>query len=650
MTASCWTLVPALAAGILSQGQLPGMPQAAPRSAVVVGQVIDAGTGTPVSGALVEVRMQASLAPPPSPFSRTMPPVQLTQTPRVLTGSDGRFVFRKLPKGNFTLIAMKPGYLNGAYGRRRPGGDSQTLVLVDGQKIGGLRIYLWRHSSISGVVVDEAGEPVVGIQMRTFLRIIVAGQRRFSSTGTVGWTDDRGVYRIHGLLPGDYLVAAMSTKVSVAASTAEDVRRTGAMPPAIEEIGAATVAGRGASIQVGDALLTLAGSAIGPAPSNDGHVFVYPTTFHPNTANPSRSTIVSVASGEERGGIDFQLAPVATRRVSGAIVTNDAQRAGIPVRLMAEDGADTPLEQEVATTVTDRAGAFVFPAVPVGLYSLRVIQGGRLLTGLAGTSTIVYTGAGTISSADLANANLYTDAFSLRWASFPVAVGRDDISNLSITLRPGLGLTGRAEFAGSRDGPRARLTQVPVVIDSLGEMSRIAAVSGRFDGYGQFSAFGFPAGRYAIRVGPAPQGWFLQSITYNGRDVSDTPFNLDATDATGVTFTFTDRPTEVIGTVRNSTGTSDPGATVIAFPSDSQTWSSMWVNPRRFRSIRVEPTGVFKLSPLPAGSYFIVAIPDEVAGDWQDPSFLDALSHGATQLTIAEGESKTLDLRIRELR
>src|SRR3954463_11583565 len=112
--------------------------------------------------------------------------------------------------------------------------------------------------------------------MRAFLRTTRAGQRRFTSVGSIGWTDDRGVYRIHGLLPGDYLVAAVSTKVSVAASIAEDVRRSGCPPSSLDEIGAAPVAGRGASIHVGDALLTLAGSAIGPAPTNDGHVFVYP--------------------------------------------------------------------------------------------------------------------------------------------------------------------------------------------------------------------------------------------------------------------------------------------------------------------------------------------------------------------------------------
>jgi hypothetical protein len=189
-----------------------------------------------------------------------------------------------------------------------------------------------------------------------------------------------------------------------------------------------------------------------------------------------------------------------------------------------------------------------------------------------------------------------------------------------------------------------------VVFDSMAETSRIAPVPGRFYGYGQFSAFGLAPGKYVIRVGSPPQGWFLQSITYNGRDVLGTPLDVDTAETTGITFTFSDRPTEIVGSARNSAGTSDPGASVIVFPSDSQTWSSMWLNAQRFRSVRVEATGAFKISPLPAGSYFIVAVPDEVTADWQDPSFLDALSRGATSVTITEGESRTLDLRVRELR
>ena len=173
-----------------------------------------------------------------------------------------------------------------------------------------------------------------------------------------GWTDDRGVYRIHGLLPGDYIVAAVATQVSVAASTARDVRQSGVSTVAIAEIGAATASGGPTSMEVGDAVLTLGQSAIGPAPTSDGRLFVYPTTFHPNTPNPLRATAFAVGSGEERAGIDLHITPVATRRVSGALVSPDGQIAGIPIRMVAEDAEDAPLELEVATTMTSRTGSF----------------------------------------------------------------------------------------------------------------------------------------------------------------------------------------------------------------------------------------------------------------------------------------------------
>jgi len=259
------TAMCALMAGAASAGQLPGLSQPAPRSGLVVGQVIDAGTGSPIGGALVDI----SLPPPPlaraEPFSVRPPPPPPVPFPRIMTGADGRFAFRRLSKGSFLITVVKPGYLEGAYGRRRPGGASQTLVLAEGQKVGGVRIYLFRHAAISGMVLDEAGEPAVGIQIRALLRTVVSGRRRLVYAGPPGWTDDRGVYRIHGLLPGDYLVAAVATQVSVAASTARDARESGVPTASIAEIGAATASGGPTSIEVGDAVLTLGRSAIGPA-------------------------------------------------------------------------------------------------------------------------------------------------------------------------------------------------------------------------------------------------------------------------------------------------------------------------------------------------------------------------------------------------
>ena len=571
-----------------------------------------------------------------------------------MTGADGRFVFRRLSKGSFIITVVKPGYLEGAYGRRRPGGASQTLVLAEGQKVGGVRVYLFRHAAISGMVIDEAGEPAVGIQIRALLRTTVAGRRRFVYAGPLAWTDDRGVYRIHGLLPGDYIVASVATQVSVAASTARDVRQSEVSPVSIAEIGAATASGGPTSMEVGDVVLTLGRSPIGPAPTREGRLFVYATTFHPDTPNPLRATAFVVGSGEERPDIDLHITPVATRRVSGVLVDADGQIAGIPVRMVAEDAEDTPLELEVATTITSRTGTFVFPAVPVGLYSIRVLKVVPVVGRPAAATTIIHTGSGaTLTSTDTLPVTSRLDLFQapVRWATVPLAVGWDDIADLSITLQGGLRVTGRVEFEGVSQKPTgARLSQIPVLVEPAVNTSRLPTGTGRFDSTGQFSAFGFPGGKYLVRVGATPPGWYLQSVTYNGRDVTETPLDLESTDATGVVFTLTDRLTEMTGTVRTAAGTSDAGATVIVFPSDAQTWSSSWLNPRQFRSARVEATGAFRISPLPAGDYYVAALPDEISRDWQEPAFLDALSRVASRMHIAEGEKKTQDLRVREFR
>jgi hypothetical protein len=567
-----------------------------------------------------------------------------------MTGSDGRFVFRRLPGGRYDITAVKPGYLEGQYGRRRPAGAAQTLSLVDGQKVGGIRVYLWRHASISGAVIDEAGEPVVGVQVRAFLRRVMSGRRRFAPDGALGWTDDRGFYRIHGLQPGDYIVAATATQVSAAVSAAQDVRQGAINTALVEDVTAATASGANA-IQVGDAVLALGRSAIGPAPSTDGRVFVYPTTFHPNTPNPQRAAVLAVGPGEERGGVDLHLRPVATRRVSGTLTSADGTVGGLAVRLLSEDADDTPLDFEVATTVTGRNGTFVMPAVPVGLYSIRAVRGVMVAGGSLPAATVINTASGaTLSVAETFDSRLYVNYSGVRWTSAPVAVGRDDVDGVNLSLQPGLRISGRVEFEGAGARPLSRLAQVPVLIEPSGTTARMAPIPGRFDSAGQFNASGFPGGKYMIRVGAAPAGWTLKSVTFNGVDVLDTPIDLEAGDATGVVFTFTDRPTELTGAVTNATGTSNLDATVLVFPSDVQTWTSAWVDARRFRSVRVEPTGAFRILALPPGEYHVAAIPDELSRDWQDPAFLDALSRAGSQVTLVEGESRTLNLRIREVR
>jgi hypothetical protein len=61
---------------------------------------------------------------------------------------------------------------------------------------------------LTGVVVDENGEPSPGTQVRAMRVVMRTGEKTLQQSGS-DTTDDRGVYRIYGQQPGDYIVSAV---------------------------------------------------------------------------------------------------------------------------------------------------------------------------------------------------------------------------------------------------------------------------------------------------------------------------------------------------------------------------------------------------------------------------------------------------------
>ena len=170
---------------------------------LILGRVIDAGNGRPVSSAVVSLSGGPARVQGPSAPGQPAPPPAIQ--PQLLTDSEGRFAFRFLTRGSYGLQATKPGYSAGAYARNRPNGPNRTLQLDDGEKVIDVTLKVFKYGSISGVVTDDIGEPVVGAPIRLYRRNLVAGRRVLAQAGQVA-TDDRGAYRIGSLLAGDYYV------------------------------------------------------------------------------------------------------------------------------------------------------------------------------------------------------------------------------------------------------------------------------------------------------------------------------------------------------------------------------------------------------------------------------------------------------------
>jgi hypothetical protein len=326
--------------------------------------------------------------------------------------------------------------------------------------------------------------------------------------------------------------------------------------------------------------------------------------------------------------VDIAMRLVNTSRVSG-IVTGPEAVGNLGIRLTLAENADAPMfetQAPAANTLTEASGAFTFLGVPPGQYVLRIAK----------VPTQIYFDANP-ANADAANGPTY-------WAQMPVVVGDSDIVGLAVALRSGLKLSGRVEFDGSSARPpQQRLLAATVSFNDL--EGRAPAMPARITAEGTFVTQGLLPGRYLLSASPPGSPWVLKSITVNGKDASAMPMTIDS-DATGVVVTYTDHPTAVEITVHADMGATDVPTSVVIFPANYQAWLAAGTTGRVSRFTGpVQPNAALTLSNLPAGDYFIAAVPADLAADWQDPKTLETISRGASRLQLGDGEHRTVDLR-----
>jgi hypothetical protein len=146
------------------------------------------------------------------------------------TGNNGRFQFRNIPNGNYTLAAVRSGFVRADYGRRRQSDPPLILAVGPNRTIRSVEIHMISSGAIFGRVTDGEGEPVAAGIVRAWQETFVEGHRALRIVTTVS-TDDLGNYRLYSLAPGNYYVSTViRTNVNIAPSfypDATDVRAAG---------------------------------------------------------------------------------------------------------------------------------------------------------------------------------------------------------------------------------------------------------------------------------------------------------------------------------------------------------------------------------------------------------------------------------------
>ena len=277
------------------------------QSASLEGTAHDSVTGAPVGGVRIVIEI------------RDRGPEYHT-----LTDSDGRFAFHGATPGKYNLLASKSGYVCAGSGLF-DNDNSEPIPLAPGETRSGMELRMIPAAVIAGRVLNNLGEPVPGIVMYA-ARLSYEGRRR-KMTGaeySLLATDDLGGYRVYGLPPGKYYVAAVELKdfVNFGGSGAEAVDAADAPPK--EHLG---------------------------------------LQYYPGVADPAQATVLELRTGEEKSGIDFRYDYTPLVSVRGRV----AIPAFCPGRL------DLQAEREIAS---DQKYPVQFASATDGSFELRGISPG----------------------------------------------------------------------------------------------------------------------------------------------------------------------------------------------------------------------------------------------------------------------------------
>ena len=296
----------------------PGQPGAPRRD--TAGQPAPTGTG--------KIRGRVTAVATNQPLRRVQMSLQWSESAQyrrtVMTDAQGRYEFADLPIGKFSLSASKPGYVALQYGQRRPYESGTSIALAVGETMTSVDFALPRGGVIAGRITDEFGEvmPQVQVQAQRF-QYTADGQRRLQSAGTAT-TDDRGEFRVYGLMPGEYVVNG-----SVRSSL--------------------------------DSIASVNGVPWQQSEPSEG----YPPTFYPGTPNAAEAQPITIGIGEEVN-IQFGLTVAQLARISGTVRDSEGRPVSGQVILLPRQGQLTV--SNFSQVGPD--GSFVVSGVPAGEYSL----------------------------------------------------------------------------------------------------------------------------------------------------------------------------------------------------------------------------------------------------------------------------------------
>jgi Carboxypeptidase regulatory-like domain len=474
------------------------------------------------------------------------------------TDDGGHFSLVVGAAGLWKVSAKARGFVSALYEEH---GDFFSAVVVSAEtpKVD-IRFGLSPDASISGMVLDEAGEPVRSAQVS--LEMIPpsrpgAVQPEARMRGQTR-TDDRGMYELSGLSPGSYrvMVQAQPWYAAAAQSPHASGGETSTLDPSLD--------------------------------------VAYPMTWFPGVGDPMLAETIVLQGGDRRQA-DFHLTPgpsVHLRILNATKNADGTKTAPGQVMPMVQQAGGTGRGAVSVTSRVDAQGQIDVGGLTPGLYEVRLVgpnQDGR-------TSLVEVTANATRTidmnapQSDMARVTIRID-------------GMEEVDDAGY---------GRNGFVGVRligtDGREETFSAV-----GNGGGGRSLARRGQRDGVERVVVV--PPGRYEVAL-EGRQGVYITGMMAKGAEVAGRFVNVGAGEST-LTVRVASGHASVSG-VATMKGKATVGAMVLLVPITIEDVNSLAL----LREEQTNSDGSFELTDVMPGKYILLVVADGWQVNWSDASTL----------------------------
>ena len=247
--------------------------------------------------------------------------------PRATTDQDGFYRLTNIAPGSYEVSPSAPAFVSADLGMQRGFQRGKTVLIGEDENVENINFTLVRGGVITGKVTDADGHPVIQQQVYIYRAEDFRPEEPLQ-VYTVGGapTDDRGIYRVFGLMPGRYKVGAGRSEVAFS-------------------------------------------SPISPGRTS------YTQVFHPDASDPAKATVIEVGAGTEATNIDITLGrALQTFTVTGRVVDGEKNLPVSNIRLAFRRQVGDRVEFANTVATSNDKGDFIKEGLVPGKYAVVVFS------------------------------------------------------------------------------------------------------------------------------------------------------------------------------------------------------------------------------------------------------------------------------------